>query len=45
MTRLPISFPGQRDSDGNGAFQMLWTILCWASAFGAVVVTTAWVIR
>jgi len=44
MTKLQASFPRALERDG-GPFQLLWTILCWATAFGAVVVTTAVLMR
>ena len=40
MTKLQASFH-DRPERGGGPFQLLWTILCWATAFSAVVVTTA----
>ncbi|HXQ17479.1 MAG TPA: hypothetical protein VN814_22915 [Caulobacteraceae bacterium] len=44
MTKLLTSFARRAEHD-NGALQLLWTILCWAAAFGAVVVTTAVLVK
>ena len=40
MTKMTAAYPKEAVHDG-GPFQLLWTILCWATAFSAVVVTTA----
>jgi hypothetical protein len=44
MTKLLTSF-AQRAEHVGGALELLWTILCWAAAFSAVVVTTAVLVR
>jgi len=44
MTKLATSWPRRRNHDG-GPLELLWTILCWAAAFSAVVVTTAVLMR
>jgi hypothetical protein len=44
MTKLVTSF-AQRPGHENGILQLLWTIFCWATAFGAVVVTTAVLVK
>ena len=40
MTKLSVSWT-RRAEHGDGPLQLMWTILCWAAAFSAVVVTTA----
>jgi len=40
MTKLSASFSPTPERP-SGPFQLLWTIFCWATAFSAVVVTTA----
>jgi hypothetical protein len=44
MTKLLASFPRPAEHRG-GAWHVLWTILCWATAFSAVLVTTAVLMR
>jgi len=44
MTKLVTSF-AQRPEHQGGAFQVLWAVLCWFTAFAAVVVTTAVLVR
>ena len=44
MTKLAVSW-GRRPEHDGGPFGLLWTILCWSAAFGAVVVTTAVLMR
>lgn len=40
MTKLQASFPRPAEDHG-GPWHLLWTVLCWVTAFSAVVVTTA----
>ncbi len=44
MTKLTASYPRQAEREG-GPFSLLWTVLCWTTAFSAVVVTTAVLMR
>ena len=44
MTKLQAAFARVPERDG-GALAVLWTILGWTTAFGAVVVTTAVLMR
>ena len=44
MTKLTASYPKAPEREGS-RFSVLWTILCWATAFSAVVVTTAVLMR
>ena len=44
MTKLATSW-ARRPNHDSGLFELLWTVLCWAAAFSAVVVTTALLMR
>jgi hypothetical protein len=44
MTKLQTSFAQRPDLEG-GPFRLLWSILCWVTAFAAVLVTTAVLMR
>jgi hypothetical protein len=44
MTKLATSFARQPEHEG-GPFHLMWTVLCWATAFAAVVVTTAILVK
>jgi|HubBroStandDraft_4_1064222.scaffolds.fasta_scaffold4411842_1 hypothetical protein len=44
MTRLVTSFAERPEHEG-GPFRLLWTILCWVTAFAAVMVTTAVLVK
>ncbi len=44
MTKLATSW-ARRQGHQGGAFELLWTLVCWAAAFSAVVVTTAFLVR
>jgi hypothetical protein len=44
MPKLAVSWARRPDHDDN-PFQVLWSLFCWATAFGAVAVTTAALMR
>ena len=44
MTKLATSFAERPDLE-DGPFRRLWSILCWVTAFAAVLVTTAVLMR
>ncbi len=45
MTKLLTSFAERSEHAAGGRFQLLWTILGWVTAFAAVVVTTAVLVK
>jgi hypothetical protein len=44
MTKLAVSWARRSGHDAS-PFQVLWGLLCWATALGAVAVTTAMLMR
>ena len=44
MTKLAVSWAG-RTGRSDRPFEVLWNLFCWVTAFGAVAVTTAVLMR